>query len=103
MNLNEIKNLIEDNWDFDEKKYPELLGKSEEEKVKFALEHGVLHQMKSAGKMAEILEREDHGHDFDREALVTAIRKQIINSVQMAHSAGISIGEIEEQIRNWAK
>jgi restriction endonuclease Mrr len=69
---------------FDEGTYPELAGASEEQRLKFALRHMAIHFSKTAGKIAGVCDKMDHGKEASMEELKENIPKAFINTIRLA-------------------
>lgn len=83
-NLDALIKLIAEHFIFDENKYPELTGASEQEKLVFALRHSALHFSKTAGKIAAVSETTDHGGALDFDNLKVQTIKSLINTLRLA-------------------
>jgi hypothetical protein len=75
---------------FNGEKYPELLEKDEKQRLIFALRHTALHFSKTAGKIAAVSERVDHGEDIDVDELRINTSKALANTLRLAELIGLS-------------
>ena len=91
--------LIRKHFVFDEENYPELLGKSENERLAFALRHVAIHCAKTTGKIATVSEAADHGEAIDAAGLKTDCGKMLINTLRLADLVGLSGNDLEAIIR----
>lgn len=83
---------------FNEKKYPELAGATQEEIFRFAVKHSALHFSKVAGKVAAVSESVDHGGVTDVEELKKSISKTVVNALRLAEVIGMTGEEIIQRI-----
>ena len=102
MNLSDLKNLVSDSWIFDENGYPDVVWRSKNDKMLFALKHITLHQAEAIGNLSSIIEAMDHGKELDKEALVIAMRKLMVNVMQMANVSDIHMVDLEREISEWS-
>lgn len=95
MNLQELMNLVAQNWSFDEKSYPELQECSDKKRiVKFAVQHILQHQVKALGQLAETTESWDHGLEEKNINLRIATRKLFKNTLRLAEILGLSAHDL---------
>ncbi len=96
--LDRLIKFIAIHFPFTEEKYPELVGKGEQERFAFALRHAALHMAKTTGKIATAGERIDHGKEMDKEELEINIVKSLITSLRLAELIGMSESQIIARI-----
>jgi hypothetical protein len=93
----ELDNLIQyvaKNVPFIEEKYPELKGTSDEQRFIFGLRHSALHFAKSAGKIADSLEKVDHGKELQKEELRENTIKSLVNTLLLAKLLDLTEADI---------
>jgi len=98
--LNKLIKFISENLVFDEKAYPELKNVDEEKRLLFALKHSALHFSKTAGKIAEVNERIDHGKEANSDELKSNVSKALINTLRLAELVGITGDDLIQAIEN---
>ena len=98
-NLDSLIKYIALHFQFNEKKYPELKGATEEEILRFAIRHSALHFSKTAGKIATSSEGIDHGGRLDAEELKSNTAKSLINTLRLAELLGMSGSELVKLVR----
>lgn len=98
MDLQNLMELVERHWPFDEENYPGLPGVSDRD----VLKHILFHQIKAATKLTEVVESMDHGAPLDEKKLRQAIRNFLINTLRLADVADISAAELETEVKKWA-
>ncbi len=104
MDLDELQRIAVRKWGvFDGTKYPVLDELSENQKDIFALRHITTHFLKNVGALAAVVESMDHGAALDKTGATQALRKVLINALQYAHHAGISVHELENEVTEWEK
>jgi hypothetical protein len=79
---------------FDEKKYAALAGATEQQKLKYGINHSALHFAKTAGKIAAVSEGADHGAELDIAELKENVPKALINTLKLAELIGMTEEEI---------
>ena len=82
--LNSLIHRAEEKFDFNEEKYPELVGASDEVTYRFAIRHASMHFAKTAGKIIAHSEDIDHGGLGDTEELKTNVAKSLLNTLRLA-------------------
>ncbi len=93
--LDKLMELVSKRFPADEENYPSLLGKTDEEKMAFLVEHQLLHMTKRVGKIATILEDYEHGgKKLDVAAVKEQIPKGVIDILRMAQTLGMTGEEI---------
>ena len=99
--LEDLYAFINERYTFTEEHYPAMKGMDEEQKKMFAINHGVLHMMKSIGKIAAECEAYDHG-DFtpveQRTELPVALAKMLVNVLSLAHTLNITPEQLYEMV-----
>lgn len=96
--IDKVMEFIAKHFVFDENAYPELKGKSEEEKLKFAVRHCALHFSKTAGKVVAVSESVDHGNDINLDSLREDVPKAFINTLRLAELVGMSGEDIVKAV-----
>ena len=99
--LEDLDAYINERYTFTEEHYPAMQGMNEQQKKMFALNHGVLHMMKSLGKIAAECESYDHGDKRtieQRPELAVALAKMIVNVLSMAHTLNIAPQQLYEMV-----
>lgn len=86
-------------FEFSAKKYPELIGASEKDILRFAIRHSALHFSKTAGKVAASSEGVDHGGTLDTEELKSNVAKSLINTLRLAELLKMSATELTKLVR----
>lgn len=97
--IESLMKYIAEQFQFNEKSYPELRGASEEEVLCFAIKHSALHFAKTAGKIAAASEDADHGGKMDIDGLKTNVAKSLINTLRLAELLKMSEAELLELVR----
>jgi len=112
MTLREALELVKDCWPFDEKNYPDLRALHDHfDRRNFMLQHILLHQQKTLGRLAELFEGLEHYRDQKTVAMVQnrtetfhrAARNFLINALRFNEVMNLKPEEIEEALRHWAK
>jgi hypothetical protein len=98
-NLDELIAYIARHFEFNEKKYPELAGKNEKEKLIFSIRHSSLHFSKTAGKISALSEDIDHGNEIDIDGLKTNTAKSLINTLRLAELIKLDEKELIELVK----
>jgi hypothetical protein len=96
--IDELKSFVAQNYVFDEFTYPSLKGATECERFTFSLNHSALHFSKTAGQLATLCERADHGHQVDDAALQEIVPKALISVLRLAEIAGLSEADLVRAI-----
>ena len=96
--LDSLIAFIAKNHPFNAEKYPELLGKDEDQRLVFALRHTALHFSKTAGKIAAVSEDVDHGGTVDMSDLRVNTVKSLINTLRLAELIGLSGADLMREI-----
>lgn len=97
--IESLTKYIAEQYEFTEKKFPELRGASEDEVLRFAIKHSALHFAKTAGKIATASEGADHGKQMDIQELKTNVTKSLINTLRLAELVKMSEAELLELVR----
>jgi hypothetical protein len=106
MELREVSALAVEAWRFDKAGYPELERLFSYEVYPFVWKHILMHQVEAVGNMASIFEERDHSRKplrENKEALIRALRKSLVNTLRLAEAANVSVETLEENIRDWHK
>lgn len=98
-NIDSLMQYIAKHFQFNEKKYPELRGASDDEVLRFAIRHSALHFAKTAGKIAATSEDIDHGNKMDIKTMKTDIAKSLINTLRLAELFKMSGAELTALIK----
>lgn len=97
--IESLTKYIAEQYQFTEKKFPALQGASDEEILRFAINHSALHFAKTAGKIAAASEGADHGKQMDTEELKTNVAKSLINTLRLAEVLKMSETELLDLVR----
>ena len=89
---------IGDRYTFTPEQYPALKGKTPEQRRAFAVNHNVLHMLKSVGRLAGESERYDHGGKMDGDALREGVVKMLINTLKLAEELGLSAQDLADSV-----
>ncbi|MBI3627707.1 MAG: hypothetical protein HY220_03130 [Candidatus Sungbacteria bacterium] len=104
LTLDEVRAMAVSHFRTDEVNYPPLATLwMRNARHDFLLKHAVLHQQKAVGALAGLVEPLDHGGALDHNGLLVAIRKTIVNAMEIAAVAGIASDEVEAEIGRWAR
>ena len=98
-NLDTLMKYVALHFEFNAKKYPELIGASEEDTLRFAIRHSALHFSKTAGKVAASSESVDHGGILETEELKSNVAKSLINTLRLAELLKMSATELTELVK----
>jgi hypothetical protein len=93
--MNELMNYISERWVCTPGRYPEMEGKTDDEKLRFVLRHAALHFAKTAGKIAGISEDADHGAELATQELKINTAKSLINTLYLAQQLQMTAEELE--------
>ena len=99
--LEDLYAFVNESYTFTENTYPAMKGMDEEQKRMFAVNHGVLHMMKSLGKISAECEAYDHGDAKSieqRTELPIALAKMLVNVLSLAHTLNISPDQLYEMV-----
>ena len=98
--LHDLMLKIRVSYPFDAAHYPELKGADVRKTLEFAVEHSLMHSIKSLGTIAAESERADHGGQMDHGNLYKATAKMVINVLNLANAIGVSAEELAIGIRH---
>ena len=73
---------------------------SKTKSFQFAMRHSALHFAKTAGKIAAVSEKADHGEKFDYTELKMNISKSLINVLRLAAFLEMSEDDLIKSIEN---
>ncbi len=88
--LDQLITFIGKHFHFTEEKYPALKGAGDKDRQLFALQHMSLHFSKSGGKIASVLESEEHGGELDFDELRVNTGKMLISVLKLAQLIDMS-------------
>ncbi|HKP14125.1 MAG TPA: hypothetical protein VJZ91_18530 [Blastocatellia bacterium] len=100
--LSGLLELVATSWPFDEANYPPLAGATDEQRLHFALTHVMIHQQKSLGALAALVDRADHGQPLDLSEAEPMVWKMLVNALRLAGLAGLSAARLAELIGTWS-
>lgn len=93
--LQEAMNLIAARFVFNQTSYPKLSQSiSEEEKLLFVINHGILHMVKSQGRLAAVVEACDHGKKLNDFTLHKLTAEMFIHTLRLAEETGMTAQEL---------
>jgi len=98
MRLQEILGRLLANWQCKPEDYPPLQGSNAAESARFKRTHVMLHLQKALGRLAEGLERQDHGSASGIN-MAEIVTKLIGGAMQLAAIDGIPAEDIAAKIR----
>jgi len=75
---------------------------SDDERVRFAVRHCVMHSAKTTGKIAALCEDADHNTKLDVESVKKLAVKELINSLTLADRVGLSAEDLLKMIEKEA-
>jgi len=102
--LQELMAFIGSGYVFSKENYPLLAGKSDIQKMAFAINHSILHMNKSIGKIAAECESYDHGHSHLNEDIIKeATVKMLINTLKLADELGMTAKDLFETVPDLMK
>jgi hypothetical protein len=87
--------LVDAGYRFEAAVYPEVAHSDFE---KFGVGHSVLHMMKSVGVIAGEVERFEHGGSMNRDALVAAVNKMLVNTLKLGAHLGMTGDDMAEYV-----
>ena len=96
--LDALLQYIVEHYPFSIDKFPKLNDASQEDAFRFALQHLVLHAAKSTGKLATVLERNDHGEELDLHSAKDDTVKSLVTILRLAAMLGMSESDIHGRI-----
>lgn len=88
--LDELLELTKVFFPYTEENYPGQDFGPDESRRTFAVKHGLTHLTKSVGKIAAIVEANDHGAKLDEQQLRIDIAKVLMTTLNMAQNLGMS-------------
>lgn len=97
--LQAIQDMIAAGDKFDGKNYPELQGKhpGNQDVTYFAIRHSLHHMQKGIGRIAEYVEKVEHGGPMepgDNQFLDEIVKKEFVNVLRLAEVLGITADDL---------
>lgn len=99
--LQDIMNLIDSQYVFNEENYPALKNIGGNEITMFAIQHSLLHMQKDLGKIATACEAYDHTRILNHKTLTeieSATVNTLINTLKLASLLGFSAEGLLEEV-----
>ena len=98
VDLQELMDLINARYVFNDANYPALEKASVMEKMIFSIDHSVKHMNKAIGAICAETESYDHGGAFSTESIKTATVKMLINTLKLAEELGMTAKYLAEEV-----
>ncbi len=92
-----LMRLVAENYPCTESDYPSLHGMSPEDRAAFVLRHNALHFAKSAGAVATLSEKVDHGAPLNMSEVQPLVIKALVNAIKLGEVAGMTAEQIVAQ------
>jgi len=100
-NLNYLMELVATHYPCTEADYPALNGMTPAERSAFVLRHNALHFAKSAGAVASLSEKVDHGAPLNMTEVQPLVVKALVNAIKLGEVAGMSPQQIVLQVESF--